>query len=563
MMLVALAALPAARVSPADAPSSEPLPISVTPTPSVVWIGSPVTLAGSSAGAGSMNSVSLQVQAPPGSSQDRVTLQATLDAGGHYTASFSSTRNLGTYTVRAVAPDGRSSANTTFRVTGGATGNAEPDVVPTAPALVKQIDEDMRQQLNLLPPSPAKDQALTRLDQLDSQVEVIAQAAKTYAHDFDALLDATGKIPDLPQQFVDERGQFLGQLQAIGQAVQQTAEQERELKRQQANCDNLDVIIEGFKLTSFMLNLAAGNPNDIGQNFAMDLVAYITGKGSDLAHGTDTDSFVRGEVAKNVPNFISIATEAAGSAARYGGLKKSGLSIASDLGAFVGSKVMSAYCVQFTGPVKAHLKAQFYRGEEKWWEYEFDLLGRVMVHYPKDATGDSIAVKGRMEGYGYNFKVWEDALRVLYPDLMSSTVIKKIVIPPVELGSTLTRIGTDYIEGSVVGARLPNAFFFEVTGTAQKNQLTLNVGATRTDMDPKARVIAYTLSPLTLALIPEVYALPYKNAHFVFERTADSYVIPLQTNGNVVSGKQHWEKETGSNAHATYSVDIQACNPGC
>ena len=137
------------------------------------------------------------------------------------------------------------------------------------------------------------------------------------------------------------------------------------------------------------------------------------------------------------------------------------------------------------------------------------------------------------------------------------------MIPPLELGSSLSKIGTDYIEGSVVGARLPNAFFFEVTGTAQKDQLTLNVGATRTDMDPKARVIAYTLSPLTLALIPEVYVLPYKNAHFVFERTENSYIIPLQGNGKVISGKQHWENQTGSSAHANYSIDIQACNPGC
>ena len=426
MMLAALAVLLAAGAPSADAQSSEPLPISVTPTPSVVWIGSPVTLAGSSAGAGRISTVSLQVQAPTGNAQDTVVLHATLDADGHYTTSFTNTGNLGTYSVRALAPDGRSTANTTFRVTGGASGNSEPDVEPTAPALVKKIDDDVRQQLNLLPPSPARDDALGRLNHLDSQVEVVAQAAKTYARDFDTLLDATGQIPDLPQRIVGERAQLLDKLQAVKQAVQQTAEQEQELKRQQANCDNLDVIIEGFKLTSFLLNFAAGNPNDIGQNFAMDLAAYITGKGSDLAHGSDTDSFARGEVAKNIPNFISVATEAAGSAARYAGFEKGAFGIASDLGAFVSSKVMSAYCVQFTGPVKAHMKAQFYRDGEKWWEYEFDLLGRVMVHYPKEATGDNIAVKGRLEGYGYNFKVWENALRVLYPNYgMSSTVIKK------------------------------------------------------------------------------------------------------------------------------------------
>ena len=106
----------------------------------------------------------------------------------------------------------------------------------------------------------------------------------------------------------------------------------------------------------------------------------------------------------------------------------------SDLSGFAATKVMSAYCEQFTWPVKAHMKAQFFQDGNKWWEYSFDLRGRITVHYPKDAVGSSVPLKGRLEGYAYNFKVWENAMTVLYPNLMSSAVTKKIVIPPADLG---------------------------------------------------------------------------------------------------------------------------------
>jgi len=210
------------------------------------------------------------------------------------------------------------------------------------------------------------------------------------------------------------------------------------------------------------------------------------------------------------------------------------------------------------------MKAQFFDKGNKWWEYSFDLRGRIMVHYPKDAVGSSVPLKGRLEGYAYNFKVWENAMTVLYPDLMSSAVTKKIVIPPADLGEGAAVIGNEYIEGSVAGAAALNAFFFQVTGTAQKDKLLLQVGPARTDIDAKARVIALSLSPLSLAITFNSYVLPYKPAHFIFERTSGQYAIPLDTVGKTIRGKQHFENEVPrAENKGTYSVDIEACNPSC
>jgi len=83
-------------------------------------------------------------------------------------------------------------------------------------------------------------------------------------------------------------------------------------------------------------------------------------------------------------------------------------------------------------------------------------------------------------------------------------------------------------------------------------------------LNAAATVVAFSVSVLSLGINSYVYRLPYKNAQFIFERTANTFDIPLATQGKVLRGKGHFEnKRDTESAQAKYSVDIEMCNPGC
>jgi hypothetical protein len=116
----------------------------------------------------------------------------------------------------------------------------------------------------------------------------------------------------------------------------------------------------------------------------------------------------------------------------------------------------------------------------------------------------------------------------------------------------------------VVGAHLPSAFFFDCTGVVTKDRIDLVVGAARTDIDASATVVAFSVAVLSLSINSYTYRLPYKNAHFIFERTASTFDIPLATVGKTIRGKRHFEnKRDAGTAKGEYSVDMEMCNPGC
>jgi hypothetical protein len=548
---------------PAGAQQSEPLPVSVSVAPRVTVAGRTVTISGESVGTGQRSSVTIAVRGPAAARGAGAPKTVALDGASHYSYAFTDTRTAGTYTVQVTGPDGAGRADASFKVNDAASAASDVQSVVAAGDAAVRIATALRAQIDGIPPSPAKDEVLRKAGELDAKLQEFRRASPPGSEAIRTVVDVARQVT-LDDKRDAEFHALLDALDKSREQVARTPAQEQSLRRQVATCDNLEVVVEGFKYVSFLLNLAAGSVSGIAGNFKGDLAGYLGGKGADAAGAQDVANYGSSAASKNTAalvmalrdtgNKIPTLSTAAGNAAGN----------ASDLAGFVASHTMSNYCEIFTGPMTAHMKAQFFHENVKWWEYEFDLLGKVTVHYPKGATGSRIPVKGRLEGYAYGFKVWENALTVLYPNLMSSAVQKKIVIPPPELGKAGAKVGAEYIEGSVVGAAGLNAFFFEVTGTADKDRLTLQVGAARSDIDAKARVVALSLSPLSLSIAFNAYSLPYKPAHFIFERAADSYVIPIATVGKVIRGKKRFENERGgAEAKGQYRVDIEVCNPGC
>jgi len=544
---------------------SDPFPITVVAKPAVSWVNRPLVLTGSSLSVGKLNTVTLIVQPPiAGKPRPVVTLKAVVDDNGIYEVAYKETSEPGTYTVSALAADGRGTAKTSFRIVNAAAVKADAkDVFEKATEAAVEIVQAARQKVDALPPSPAKDDIVRDLGEIDQKVKALHRDSTGAGEAVSEIIELDDKLPNQNDKLINDRDQLTASLQKGRDLVYRSQAELRALKQGQTTCDNLEVVVEGFKWISVLLNFAAAGPAAIAGNFGQDIAGYLAGKGASAAGADEDPQFAASEGAKNAGNIAS-AIKNSKKATAFEGVVSDSIGTINDVAGQMAEDTMRLYCEQFVGPMKAHMKAQFFNDEGvKWWEYEFDLVGRVTVHYPKDPIGSNIPVKGRVEGYGYNFKVWENALTVLYPSLMSGTFQKRIVIPPFELGKNppnvapnvipdnkgpklneaIANFNAEYIEGSVFGAALPNSFFFEVTGTADKDKLTLNVGASRTDMDPKARVIAIGLPTLSLEPFVQFYELPYKNAHFVFERASGVYEIPLKTVGKVIRGEKHFESK--------------------
>jgi hypothetical protein len=558
------AAAAAAAAAQSQTPSSEPLPITLSAAPSLAWIGQAVTLSGSSVVTPSTASVTMTIRAPAGSNPAITTLHVVLGGDGSFRNTYTP-RIAGTYQIEAETADGRGKATAGFRAEDPIA--LSPDTAQALATLAADADQILiaaKQKIDAVPPSPAKDDAISQLSAIEQQTQALRPILAAAGQAVNKVIKDTAELP-MNEPLSAARDGLLLELQLVQAGHEQSQQQLRNLTQADVVCDNLEVVIEGIKWTSVLLNFASGQFADTATNFLQDLLGSLTEKGVQSASSNDGAAFGASEAVKAAD---VIGTESAiGSVSR---LRFSAGTVVGALNDFVGKKAeltMAQYCIQFSGPVKAHMHARFLHDGIVWWEYAFDLIGQLTLHYPRDASGDNIALKGRLEGFGNNFSLRENALTVLFPDVMSSTVQKRFVIMPPALGKASGTLGSQYsTEGSVFGGLVtPNSFFFQVTGSASKDKLSLNIGAARTDMDAKARVIAIMASVLTLGMPDfDVYTLPYKPAHFVFERTANNYDIPLAVHGNLISGQQHFENKVGgAEAQGEYSVDIKACNPGC
>jgi hypothetical protein len=560
-----------------EAGDSDPLPITVGAKPTTVWVGRPVILSGDSVPTPTLSTVTITVTPASARTPTPVEFRLTLDGGGKFSKSYTPSV-AGTYQVQALAPDGRGSAQTSFSVQDPAAPSASiVGAMAQAVGDAAQIVEAIAPRVDALPANPAKDELVKSIAAIRPQIQKLQTQANTAAKPMADVLRLSSQLK-LSEALEAERDGLLRQLAAEEDAHQHTKEVLNDVKNHHTSCDDLEVVVEGFKWAGVLLNFAA-SPAGVAENFARDLVNALSSDGLQMVGASNATQFGTGEAIKstgilNRVTFFEDAILDGGNKLRESRVNLDGNTLVSrvnDLAGEAANRTMAAYCVTISGPVKATMHAQFYLEGTKWWEYSFDLIAKVTLHYPRDASGDQIPVNGRMEGFGTNFKLWENALTIQYPRLMSSTVLKKFVILPPSIPPTAAVPGglpAQYsTEGSVFSAlATPNAFFFQTTGLISKDKLQITVGAVRTDQNPKARVVAILVPALTAGLPTlSVYELPYKDAHFVFERTADNvFEIPLTTVGKTVRGAQHFQNERRSeNNRGNYSVDITVCNPGC
>lgn len=544
----------------------EPLYVDIRADPAFAFISEPVKLVGTTMASDQAKTVSivvtrpdttgdpLQPTDPGGRPQEPVTLTAEVDDNGAYLVVFEDTVTPGIYSATVTAPDGRGTAVTEFEMLDAPDVPDEVEEVVLAPLTAAEEHAALvEDKLDDLPDSPAKDEAKQKIAEVRQKIGKMKENASALTKEIANAILASQAYPSLHDDMRVMRNNLLGKFQEVRREAMRSAAEIKRMNQQTATCDSFEVIVEGLKWTSTMMDFLAGSVKAVAFNFAKEAAGMIASAKATQKGGSENASFVASEVAKNADAIAKWEME---------GATAIGLNL--DFLAAGAMKMMRSYCEVYTGPVKAHMSAEFYSNGTKWWTYEMDVNGTITLHYPKDAGAGAIPLKGRIEGFGSNFKMWENALTVLYPNLMSSAVQKKRVIPPIEGPGMVNDFATGL--GSVAASGMPNSYFIAVDGVIDNEVMSVIIGPARTDMAPKARVLALVLSPLVTFPILTSYELPYKEAHFVFLRASKGVAmdIPIISNGKVMKGEQTFTAKKGDgDARGEYSVTITLCNPGC
>lgn len=627
LLLVAHGSALAAEPDPAADPDSEPFPITVEAVPATASVGSPVTISGTTLPLLNAD-VLVTVAAPKANPPQSTSLPATRSDDGSYKVIYTPTV-AGAYTVDATAPDGRGHAAASFTVENPR--QLSPETAAAIDNLARDSDEMIRiirPKILTLPYSPARDDFISRIDLLLQKIGDVLQDAAKASSSINDMVQGTASLPSgnppagpsgnppagkspgaapgggaspgassgaagggnfslgggtvggnyttggdgdvagemevALRKVAKDRAAMIEKLGQAADLHRRTAEELKAVKLGTLVCDNLEVVAEGIKWVGAMMNFMSNEVMPVAVNFAQDIAADALSKHVSDKGASPLGAFLAGQVPKNI-NTLGVA--AVGPTHQMTVDAGNVVGFLNDLAGYAVDRVMDHYCEQFTGPVTAHMHAIFNKYGATWWEYSYDVTGHITLHYPKDASGNAVPLKGRLEGFGTNYKIRENALTVLFPKLMMGTVQRRMAFPPVfvpaKAAAPVQQVNG--AEGAVFSAlATPNSFFFEVTGTATKDRLDIQVGATRTDANATARVLAFYLSALTMRINFTVYSLPYKPIHFIFDKAAPTVSLDLQTVGNVVRGSQHYETSHGTDeAKGEYTVDIQACNPGC
>lgn len=219
--------------------------------------------------------------------------------------------------------------------------------------------------------------------------------------------------------------------------------------------------------------------------------------------------------------------------------------IAADLSQFMSSRVFERYCHVFQGPISGSLAAEFYHEGETWWNYWVEIQGELILRYPKEVRGDSVALTGEFRGHATSFRSLDKAIPVLFRKLSQGTVFKTVRVEP----------------------PTPAAFRVPVRGQLAGDTIRLELQNATVDFDKEhAKVTPIMLPVLSMRIKVQKYDLPYKGARFMLGRATDDapaeFKVQRAGKTMVIERKFHRVRNTAL-AKGTHDLSVKACNPSC
>lgn len=549
-------------------------PITVEANPGSIPAGSSVTLSGTTVAHDTTGPVRLTVTwlgksaGGSGSARSERLTAASTDKGA-FSVKFSPKR-VGKYRVVAESPDGSGADSSSFTVLSMKSWvdeqvKTEEQFLDLSSELMDAITEYVARQPVSPPQQELEKKRLPKLRAaLAKRKEAVAQMRGILEIHTEIAFDIPGAAP-VYEPMNEEIAKFKEEADRL------TPEAKRAIastRRGAADCDELMVMEDGIKLASAMLNVVQNMANSVF-GFATDIaLGWATGKAPSWCGGTCQTAFT--EVVKtHVGLDIKELMAKEGKATKLAELKEhymgSVAGLVTDAVGFVTQQLIGAYCERFEGPVTAGMRAEFTEHGEPWWKYTEFLEGKLILNYRKGGNiKKGVAVSGVLVGTATGFRVWENALRVKFPNKMKYAIA---------IGTTLPPAGTPFVDVAGITAiqPLPTAFLIPVEGSLVGKKLTLSLKKATNDVDSdyaQARGAYRFFSPFMLGSAYTAFELPYEKAEFIFQKATGADKKPFTMEVVVTGKKMKADKEfhgaSGTaRAKGTYQAKITVCNPKC
>ena len=559
--LLAAASVTGARPAPMGAAPVTVDRIQALHTSSAVRASAPASFALTitpDSGIGQSDTVLISGNAPVDAPNQPVKVVVTLPSGvksavgsapirqtdGFFTVCFNLTGQAGTYHVRVESPAGSAVGTTTFKVD---PGFGPPDPDPELGKLGVDVEHHVEGLLQALPDSPAAEDLQAKLDDLRPQMAAALKQIQKYS---DSLQDVLGTIKDFPR----DQAQFAGLLKQLGDWNDKAKAMEATL-RDEMHADDADTV-RCDDVAHLEKELTA----------LVDLITELQGPMHALADFEDKYKAGTGlglednvqclnwqEEVAHLPfdPKLRAALDKIDPADAPVGFMEALLKVAKDAVAASSQDLFSFYCEQFAGPFTASLAATISDKGTAWWKYTIGLKGTLTLRYTKDASGKGpVKLTGEFEGDAIDFTVSENALRVLYPKLVTGALLfHKAVLPDTPIHFSLP------VEGEITGQRL-----------------TINPPGEGTDATngAVAHVTYVVVTPLTL--VPQVvkFDLPYVSARTVIGRAMSDkpaqfpIAVSRQAKLSTISkALSYTRNHPGAVAYGQYKMTVRACNPTC
>jgi hypothetical protein len=557
--------------------ADDPFPITVQVRPALV-----VVLDGESAKAGRKVAISGRTLATGLASgrpvriaidSDDPVLHEQLSAGVGKNGAYASRRfgpvEPGQYRITATAPDGRGTATTTL------TAIAVPDLgerasvaLGEAIATVDRSLDEADRAIEAKPDSPARRESHQRLADVRKAHQAFGQADPVGAmRGFFGAIQGRDALLETLAPRLRETAATVAELEA------QTARLERmqsELGTDDKTCEALAVTLEVAKAISTALGFEAKLTAQVAA-MSKDVVADVASNRAKQAAGP-LGGLGAGFLVKNGRKLATARRVIEGT--------KSANALMADFAAFATEQVFDAYCKRFAGPVEATFTGKFYRmvhGKRTlWWTQRYKLSGRLLLRYPRSASGPHIRMTGRLEGYAHSFHSWDNGMKAFdEKGIMNGTIVAKLRYPPLDIkgesGARAMSQGGGLLSaqvwGSAAGMVFPNSFAMKVRGELDHDSLSILIGKRITDFDAADKVVNVIVSPLNTTGPTVVwYPLPYVDAHSVFAGGTGEKPLRLDittgTRAMTARGKAHHVENT-EHARGEYDLSFRLCNPGC
>ena len=475
----------------------------------------------------------------------------------------------------------------------------EPEATTLAANVAKMADAVCARQEEL-PASPAVDEARAKCAAFEKALAeaVPPGTAPPWLNAVDHLADLRRLAPEMRAATAGLVGRLQGWEATASEANQKFTGALAGVTHGNVVCDQIDIIINGLKFCDFYLGLVT-TPGKFFVDWAKEnvptkLVSMIPATRRTPATQQAIESAWKGFV-----TFSPSAGKLSGAAA----VKASGpenftagyefargaQTMLFDLSQYVANRFFEKYCQQFQGPVSGTMSAEFYHEGQTWWRYTVEIQGQLTLRYPKDASGDAIALTGEFVGNATKFRSWDD-IRVKFPEARGS-IIKSLRREPLTVGDMAFMGDSKFAGTKIAGQEVPSfnpitstldkggpivkglltpAFFrIPVRGDLRGDNLRLELQSAVKDFgDQQVSVTSVMFS--VLSLMPHVvkYTLPYKDAHWILSSAMDARTAPVEfkvsrTATTIMLERKFHQDKPNATTRGVYDLSVKACNPGC